>query len=349
MPESRWPWVRWIGMILLGGIAACQPPPEGRSFCYWQTQLHWDTTDTQLWQELRGQHLYLRCFDVDWSSALSQPIPRASLEVPPGQQWSAKIPLVPVFFLVNRSLEKLDTSGIKPLAEKIWRKLLSIGWRQGLLSADRIWTTVLVDCDWTAATQSRYFALLRALQRVAQSTEWQCTLRLHQYSNANPTNIPPVNRVLLMCYNTDPLARYATTNAILDLNTVKKYLQKRQQSYPRQMDLALPLFFWGAWFRGGQFQGLLRNWSATEARQHYLSHQTANRWRVTRDTVVQGCFLRQGDEIRADGPTRAQLRQLERLLEQYLRPRPQRVVWFDWERKQLHQHRYWLDEAYHPR
>ena len=102
----------------------------------------------------------------------------------------------------------------------------------------------------------------------------------HQYRDRKTMGIPPVERVMLMCYNTGDPKKLAESNAILDAQVVKYYLKGKK--YPREMDVALPQFNWGAWYRAGAFQGLLRDLApSTPGTESYLQNDIMDRvWRV---------------------------------------------------------------------
>ncbi len=82
------------------------------------------------------------------------------------------------------------------------------------------------------------------------------TLRLHQLKNQKASGIPPVQRVMLMCYNMGNLRKYGNQNSILELSELKKYLGQDLSNYPIHTDIGLPLFRWAVAFRNRQYTGI---------------------------------------------------------------------------------------------
>jgi hypothetical protein len=116
----------------------------------------------------------------------------------------------------------------------------------------------------------------------------------------------------------------------LDANIVKQYLKGKK--YPLEMELALPQFNWGAWYRAGVFQGLLRDLSpSTPGTETYLQKEEDNQYRVKQDTVIRQDYLREGDLIRMDGNTPEQMQETLKVIKEKLRGRISRVAFFDWE------------------
>jgi hypothetical protein len=68
--------------------------------------------------------------------------------------------------------------------------------------------------------------------------------------------VPPVSRVMLMCYNMGNLRKYGNQNSILDLSEMKKYLGDNIAGYPIPVDVGLPLFSWAVSFRNKEYIGI---------------------------------------------------------------------------------------------
>ena len=114
-----------------------------------------------------------------------------------------------------------------------------------------------LDCDWTTSTQQSYFKLCEASRDLlkADSIALSSTIRLHQLSQT----APPVDRGVLMLYNTGNLKSIDTQNSILDIRDVEPYLKKKIE-YPIPLDYVYPTFGWGVkFYEYGDFKFIVSN------------------------------------------------------------------------------------------
>ena len=98
-------------------------------------------------------------------------------------------------------------------------------------------------------TQNSYFELCRiaADSLHTKGIALSSTIRLHQLRD----DCPPVDRGVLMLYNTGAIKSSQTENSILSYADVVPYLKK--YSYQKPLDFAYPAFAWGVWFRENMF------------------------------------------------------------------------------------------------
>lgn len=364
--KIRFAVILWMASISMA-LPSCQGQgikDTGPAFYYWKTSIDFTLEAAELADQMGNQHFYLRYFDVDWSAGYESAIPRGVLALEYYQNLNGwdKRTLTPAVYITNRTFERIKESDLPALADKVARKVsqitedLSHGvygvyylnrmppqltWeeRNDILDSMKIqWRNKVVelqiDCDWTQTTRDKYFSFLKLLKQTAVGTTITSTLRLHQYRDRKIMGIPPVDKVMLMCYNTGDPKKQAETNAILDAQVVKQYLKGRK--YPLEMELALPIFNWGAWYRAGAFQGLLRNFSAEQpGAETFLKHEQNNQYRILQDTVLGQDYLREGDLIRMDGPTPAQMNETLKVLKERIGHRFSRVAFFDWDYEKI--------------
>ena len=114
---------------------------------------------------------------------------------------------------------------------------------------------VQLDCDWTQTTQDTYFSLCKevGLLLKEKGITLSSTIRLHQLS----TPVPPVDRGVLMLYNTGNLQSASETNSIISINNVAKYLKGKRIEYGIPLDFAYPTYSWGLVYRNNYFQGII--------------------------------------------------------------------------------------------
>lgn len=214
-----------------------------RSVYYWSTTLRMDSVKEQFMREHNVSRMYIRYFDVveDESGRL---VPNATLRfvtaVPKG------IEVVPVVYIVNSCMRR-DISG---LAEKIYRRVRQMNETNGIGGVKEI----QIDCDWTMRTRSVYFSFLRQLRSMAgaDGIKLSATIRLHQLSQP----APPVDRGVLMMYNTGDFTDLACRKPILDMNDAAPYMP-RLAGYGLPLAAAYPLYSWRILFRRGRYVGIM--------------------------------------------------------------------------------------------
>lgn len=252
-------------LLALAGIG-CQPTPQiprdseapkedANGIYYWKTTFELNETEKQFLVEHQIDRLYLRLFDVVPDNEKNfglefDAIPNATIIFK--QELPKNLEIVPVVYITIEALRKMDGK------EEDYAKLIS---ERVTHMADfhdmGVIHEVQLDCDWTQLTQESYFLLCEktAEQLRELGIRLSCTVRLWQLSL--PT--PPVDRGVLMLYNTGPLTSPNTTNSILDINDVKPYLKTMTYGIP--LDYALPTYEWYVWFRDGQYHGLLHQFN----------------------------------------------------------------------------------------
>lgn len=214
-----------------------------RSVYYWSTTLRMDSVKEQFMREHNVSRMYIRYFDVVEDES-GRPVPNATLRfvtaVPKG------IEVVPVVYIVNSCMHR-DISG---LAEKIYRRVRQMNETNDVAGVKEI----QIDCDWTMRTRSVYFSFLRQLRSMAgaDGIKLSATIRLHQLSQP----APPVDRGVLMMYNTGDFTDLACRKPILDMNDAAPYMS-RLAGYGLPLAAAYPLYSWRILFRRGRYVGIM--------------------------------------------------------------------------------------------
>lgn len=293
---------RTLGCLLLAVVAwagpGCSSEPATDderptiAFYHWRTGLSLGPSERRWLDSLAVSRLYVKAFDVDWSSERLMPVPQALLVID-----SASLPddiaLVPVVFITNRTLERaggqVDTLAAR-VAAKVTERLQGYPFDE-----------LQIDCDWTLGTRAAYFRFLAALrQQLPPATTLSATIRLHQLRYADKTGVPPVDRGVLMYYNMGQVEDWHESNSILNLQKAAPYLQAPGYSLP--LDLALPLFRWGVLFRHGRLIKLINNLEASAlADSSRFTPLGPARYRVRESTYLAGYYLYRDDEIRLEG------------------------------------------------
>ncbi len=261
------------------------------SFYYWKSVLNLTNFEKQKLDSLKVKTIYLKFFDVDWDETTRKPLPVAKLQASRNElQRGTKF--IPVVFITNECIQKIDTSQVKQLAENIFSLILEIKKANGFDSIPEI----QIDCDWTEATKDKYFLLLKNIKVKNQKSKLSATIRLHQIKFLSKTGVPPVDRGLLMCYNMGNLKNPATNNSILETAELKKYTGNLSR-YPLPLDVAFPLFNWKVLYRNNIYSGLIQDLPDGVLTGSFCT-KNGNRYRVLKDTLLQGYDLKKGDMLR---------------------------------------------------
>lgn len=230
------------------------------SFYYWKTVYKTNKTEQNYLHHFKTQKLYVRIMDVDTDENSKLPVPISPVTFP--SKLPDTVAIVPVVFIVNSILKNISHLQLDDLAGKIGNFVDGKIHQAGKYTFDEI----QFDCDWTTSTRENYFYLLKKLQQVPylKSRQFSVTLRLHQIKNQKGSGIPPVDRVMLMCYNMGNLRKYGHQNSILEISEIKKYINENITAYPLPVDIGLPLFSWAVAFRNQQYIGIAKRLSIND-------------------------------------------------------------------------------------
>ena len=224
---------------------------------------HWKTTFAPKYEELEfmKQHnikrLYLRMFDVapelNLVTGRRDIIPIATTQFEGFDRWRLEgVEVIPTTYITIEALCEMRGKE-EEYAELIVERLRAMATHNKFGKIREM----QLDCDWTTSTQQSYFKLCEASRDLlkADSIALSSTIRLHQLSQT----APPVDRGVLMLYNTGNLKSIDTQNSILDIKDVEPYLKKKIE-YPIPLDYVYPTFGWGVkFYKWGDFKFIVSN------------------------------------------------------------------------------------------
>ena len=364
----------FVLLLLLPALHSCagRGTPHQHSFYYWKTSFPYtDTATEQKIQKMGVNHFYIRYLDVDWNEALDVPMPKGQLTPYNSGPFTAG-KYTPVIFITNRTFERISDAWIDSLAAKITKSVdaMNIEMEKNVVLAqpmremqarhhgnertttsptheeqglDTVRTSqdslvrhfpseLQIDCDWTATTRDKYFRFLEKLKVRNPGKTISVTVRLYPYKYRKKMGIPPADRGMLMCYNMGNIKSENTRNSIFDLDEMNKYLD--DGSYPLPLDIALPIFSWQVWFRGGKFKAIVHNAIYCEGNSRTFTRLNDNYFRINIDTVINDAYYREGDEIRTEAPDAKQLLRAADLLTKKI-PGYGRLTFFDWDNNSI--------------
>jgi hypothetical protein len=314
--------VKLMILGLLTSLTSCNENTEPRkiepSFYYWKSVLNLSNFENQKLDSLKVKTIYLKFFDVDWDEAARKPLPVAKLQAS-SYKLQGGISIIPVVFITNECIQKIDSSKIEELAENIYSLILEIKQANGFDSIPEI----QIDCDWTEASKDKYFKLLNNLKPQTTNYKLSATIRLHQIKFLSKTGVPPVDRGLLMCYNMGNLKNPATKNSILETEELKKYTGNLS-TYPLPLDVAFPLFNWKVLYRNNVYSGLIQGLPDAVFSNSFCT-KTGNRYKVLKDTLLQGYDLLKGDMLRDEQSEIKELLAAANEISRHLKNTPLRV------------------------
>lgn len=278
-------------------LAGCQSNSHhekrvvSRAFYYWKSAVRLSSFEKKETDSLHANTIYLKFFDVNWNSNTGKPAPVAQVTIDDTSFLKTK-KIIPVVFITNECIFKLDSLQAIPLAENIYKLITDII-RINHLSAIN---EIQIDCDWSSTTKDKYFSILKKIRSLAAPLTISATIRLHQIKFILKSGVPPVDRGLLMCYNMGNLKDPATLNSILETNELKKYTGSLS-TYPLPLDIALPLFEWKVLFRNNIYKGLIQTLPDSLLTSSFTKKEK-NRITILKDTLLAGYDLKKNDVLR---------------------------------------------------
>ncbi|MCM1449871.1 MAG: hypothetical protein NC082_05985 [Clostridiales bacterium] len=235
-----------IGILAL--FTSCRYSPDnntsgsgGNSIYYWRTTFTLNVAERDFLKEHAVNKIYVRFFDVDshWQPGNGiEVIPQGTIKfvdsIPDG------VEIVPTVYITTSAMGHMQLKE-NLYAEKIYKRINAMCRQNGIL-----FNEIQLDCDWTKGTRKPFFSLCEELKSCMESTQsLSSTIRLHQLVQTPP----PVDRGVLMVYNTGNLMEMTTDNSIFSQRDIEPYLRdNRLADYRLPLDVAYPAYGWSVVF-----------------------------------------------------------------------------------------------------
>lgn len=309
-----------------GGPEQSQPVhPEKNAVYYWKTTFNTDSADCNLLLRHKIGRVYMRMFDVVAdiypydNKVENRVVPNASIRIcDPRNRLAedlAKIEFVPVVYITLEALKAMKGHE-GTLASNIVTRVRNMCEYNGLRNVSEL----QLDCDWTPSTENSFFSLCDSTRRILQTPEYgwnlSSTIRLHQLAR----KVPPVDRGVLMVYNTGSFDNPDAANSIIDADDVRPYL-KRLSSYNLHLDVAYPTYSWQLLFRDRRFAGLMANVELTDT-SAFTRREASNVYMARRDVPYHNTVIYAGDIVRAETSSFDDIIRVKGMIEQCLSNRP---------------------------
>lgn len=282
-----------------------------RAFYYWKNDSYLENPDVERLKALKAQKLYVKYFEIDYNEAMGN-FPFAknrfrSYEI----NKIAGLNIIPTIYIKNEIFKFNTPKDLDVLADNI--VFLIDKFNKDISEYVVANKEIQIDCDWTASTKEKYFYLLKKIKEISKR-EISCTLRLYPYKYPEKMGVPPVDKVTLMCYNLIKPLSEKEKNSILDYDEFKLYLDK-PKTYPKHIDIALPIFFWSQLYQSNQFTEVLK--LNSNDLKKFAKPLRPMWYEVTKDTVINSStFIRVGDKIKCEEVSKKTLRKTIQLIKE---------------------------------
>lgn len=283
-----------------------------RAFYYWKSDGRYlSDKEKSLCNELYTQKLYLKFFEVDYNEEMGNfPISKTNLSSWDIRNLNFKS-VVPTVYIRNVVFLKSTKEDLDLLADNV--NFLINKYEKSEFKHEAI-TEFQMDCDWTPKTKDNYFYFLQKLKSLS-GKEISCTLRLYPFKYPEKMGVPPVDKVMLMCYNLISPLENPGKNSILDLTELKSYL-KNSGKYEKHLDIALPIYSWAQVYHNEKFSNLI--YVDSKQLKSILKQEKPLWFIVTKDTVVNNTYLRIGDRIKYEEIDAAKIKSAIKMLKQHV-------------------------------
>lgn len=212
----------------------------GRSIYYWRTTFSLSDAEKTFLKGHDVTKIYVHFFDVDVDYQ-ENVTPNATIKfndsIPNG------IDIVPTIYITKNAMEDMQLREDE-FAEKILKRVNAICKNNHI-----VFNEIQLDCDWTKSNQKHFFRLCEALKSRLDSNQLlSSTIRLHQLTQTPP----PVDKGVLMVYNTGNLMEMTTDNSIFSYKDIEPYLRDdRLTKYALNLDVAYPTYGWSVSYHPG--------------------------------------------------------------------------------------------------
>lgn len=186
---------------------------------------------------------------------------------------------------------------------------------------------IQIDCDWTLESKDNYMRFIEAFKKVSNK-KLSATIRLHQIKYFKKTEIPKVDRGVLMYYNMGKIA-VDSLNSIYDSDIANRYL-KSLKNYPLPFDIALPVYSWGIHIRDGKIIGLRNKIDVNNLKNNSSFVLTKNKWfTVINSNFNQGIFYKKNDQIKIESISEIDLLEMANNLDENISQNPKEIIFYD--------------------
>lgn len=327
-----------ICIITWAGIGSCQDKtsnysPAENGIYYWRTSFSLNERERNFLKKHYIKKMYVHFFDVqnDWKA--NNIVPEATIKfndsVPRG------IAVVPTIYITHSAMEAMQLREDE-YAEKMLRRVNAMCKKNNIS-----FNELQLDCDWTKSTQKHFYRLCEAMKSRLDST--QClssTIRLHQLTQTPP----PVDKGVLMVYNTGNLMEMTTDNSIFSYKDIEPYLRDdRLSKYSLPIDVAYPVYGWSLIYNLGgdgeyHFNRIMQRSDFSsypeikQIKENVYEATTTINFSQDEDSWDN---VYKGGRIRVERPTAKEIMKVKTLIDDKLKGKPHNNILYHLDEQQL--------------
>lgn len=282
-------------LVIESGCSSGGAEPK-RAFYYWQSYKLSDFEE-HIYKEAKADKLYLKLFEVTMDE-LAGPIPMDKVYGKFSESFLKDTEVVPCVFIDNDVIAHSSETELNDLAENVVFLVEKYMTEKIHESKGKSvpYLEIQIDCDWMKSSKDKYFSFLKKLKSLTDK-KLSCTLRLYPYKFRKDMGVPPVDRVMLLCYNLLNPTTNPTKNTILDMEELNKYL-KGAGEYPLPIDIGLGIYSSCYKFVNGQFDEVEHE-VPLELENACISNE--DYWyTVKRDTSIDYNYYRKGQRLKIE-------------------------------------------------
>jgi hypothetical protein len=309
--KNSLPISKLLSIILLTlFLSACgQKKDHEIDFYYWRSNFKVKEAEQKVVKDLEVQNIYIRFFDVDKKGDKALPV--GTIHRFDANKLSLNY--IPTVFITNRSFLEMNREEVKQLADNVYKLINSIA-ASGQL---KNYSEIQIDCDWTQSTRQNYFYFLEELKKIS-GKNISATLRLHQVKFKEEEGIPPLDKMVLMCYATENPHEVKENNSILNLDLAKDYLKHLDQ-YPIKLDVALPIYSWAIITNHLGKIKLVNSFTEEDLKGQPVKQIGKGIYEVLDDFFIENIYLSKGFKIKVESISPELLSQTISFLDQKIK------------------------------
>lgn len=304
----------------------------GNGIYYWRTSFVLNDAERDFLKEHDVDKIYVKFFDVekDWEVSKGDPvIPIATIQFK--DTIPSDIDVVPTIYITTQAMEAMQLKEGE-YAEKILKRVNAICRRNSIN-----YNEIQLDCDWTKSTRKYFFRLCEEIKQRLDSTKiLSSTIRLHQLIQIPP----PVDKGVLMVYNTGNLMGMTTDNSIFSRKDIEPYLKDdRLAKYDLPLDIAYPTYGWSLIFshdRDNKYHFYKISRQTDLSKNPGLKKIDKNIYEVTQTIHLdsQTCVF-EGYLIRVEQPSTHEILEIKNMIDRQLKGKPHSIILYHLDETQL--------------
>lgn len=333
---------QWLTICILTwtGLTSCQDKTSNSSLLengiyYWRTTFALNDYEKTFMKNHDVKRLYIKFFDIDreWRPINDENIvPVATIQFKDSILLDVEV--VPTVYITTSAIEAMQLKEDR-YAEKILKRVNAMC-RQNRIKFNEL----QLDCDWTKHTQKYFYRLCEEIKLLLDTTQiLSSTIRLHQLTQTPP----PVDKGVLMVYNTGNLMELSTENSIFSQKDIEPYLRdNRLSNYSLPLDVAYPAYGWSLVFHPGKdkyyFNRIMHRTDFSSYPQ--LKKIDKNTYEATNEINFLPSSERwdkvyEGYRIKVERPTAQEIFEVKKLIEQQLAGKPHNNILYHLDETQL--------------